>query len=59
MSAFAIKTQLNLKTSYLGASENDLSRYENKKYDFRFDHTVDKSREKLQDGQQKIGVRKH
>jgi hypothetical protein len=48
MSAFAIRTQPALETSYLGASENDLSRHEDKKYDFRFDHTINKPRKKLQ-----------
>ena len=51
MSAFAIRTQLAPGTSYLGACENDLARNEDKKHDFRFDHTVNEPREKLQHDQ--------
>ena len=51
MSAFAIRNQPALENSYLGASENDLSRHEDKKHNFRFDHTINEPRKKLQLGQ--------
>ena len=51
MSAFAMRTQLTPGTSYLGACENDLARNEDKKHDFRFDHTINEPREKLEHDQ--------
>ena len=53
-----MKTKLRLETSYLGASEYNLSRHKDKKYDFRFDHTIDEPREKLKRGQMGAKVRK-
>jgi hypothetical protein len=47
----AIRTQLVPETRYLSASENDLSRHEDEKYDLGFDHTINEPREKLQRGQ--------
>ena len=31
--------------AHLGASQDDLSGHEDEKHDFRFDHTVDQTRE--------------
>ena len=53
-----MKTKLRLETSYLSASEYDLSRHKDEKYDFRFDHTIDKPREKLKRGQLRFMVPK-
>ena len=50
MSAFATRNQPALENSYLGASENDLSRHEDKKHDFRFNHTINEPWKKLQHG---------
>jgi hypothetical protein len=47
MSAFAIRTQLVSEISYLGASENDLSRHKDQKHDFGFDHTIYEPGKKL------------
>ena len=51
MSAFAIRIQLASEISYLGASENNLSRHKDKEHDFRFDHTIYEPGKKLQRGQ--------
>ena len=45
------KNQRALEKSYLGASENDLSRHEDKKHNFRFDHTINEPCKRLQHGQ--------
>jgi hypothetical protein len=51
MSVFAIRTQLAPENSYLGTSENDLSRHKDKKNNFRFDHAINEPGKKLQRGQ--------